>query len=432
MRTRTAGPRNLRRQSSTERNALTEHYRRVRRMSEVLAHPLKPDDYGLQAMAEVSPAKWHLAHTSWFFETFLLAPFLPHYRAFHPQFGDLFNSYYNEVGAPFPRPRRALLSRPTTEEVYRYRAHIDAAIISLLTTVEEDHWREVESRTTLGCHHEEQHQELFLTDILYNFSHNPVRPAYRDDLGRATTSRAAPLSWLERPEAETEIGHHGSGFAFDNESPRHRVRLAAHAVASRLVTNGEYLEFIEAQGYARAKYWLSDGWQAAQERQWFAPLYWEKHDQQWWTFTLGGMRPVNANEPVCHVSYYEADAYARWTGKRLLTEAEWEALAQTQPADGNLRDEGHLHPIPAPSGAPLAQLYGDVWEWTASNYSAYPGYRPAPGALGEYNGKFMINQMVLRGGSCVTPAAHMRATYRNFFYPGDRWQFSGIRLAEDR
>jgi ergothioneine biosynthesis protein EgtB len=414
------------------RDALAARYRAVRQETEDLCRPLAVDDYGLQAMPDASPAKWHLAHTSWFFETFLLKAFAPAYRPFHPQFEYLFNSYYEAVGPQFPRPQRGQLSRPTVDEVYRYRAHVDTAMHELLAHADEAGWREIATRVELGCHHEEQHQELILTDLKYCFSVNPLRPAYRTDLLLPPDAPATTLEWIEFPAGVYEIGHAGEGFFFDNESPRHRVYLERFALASHLVTNAEFLEFMEAGGYSKPEYWLSDGFRAARERQWSAPLYWERHDRHWWQFTLAGMRPLDESEPVCHVSFYEADAYARFRGKRLPSEAEWEIAASREPIAGNLREEGFLHPSPAPSGAGIAQLYGDVWEWTRSSYGPYPGYRPAAGALGEYNGKFMANQVVLRGGSCVTPAAHIRATYRNFFYPPDRWQFSGIRLAEDR
>jgi ergothioneine biosynthesis protein EgtB len=410
---------------------VAERYSTVRRMSEALCRALMPDDYGLQAMPDVSPSKWHLAHTTWFFETFVLRPFLPAYKVFDPHFEVLFNSYYNHVGVQFPRPQRGLLSRPTIDQVFRYRAEVDAAMAALLAGSDERHASEIEARTILGCHHEEQHQELFLTDIKYNFSTNPLQPAYDEHLPLASPGQGTALEWILRPEGVQEIGHDGSGFAFDNEQPRHRVLLPAHALASRLITNGEYLEFIRAGGYARPEYWLADGWRCAREHRWQAPLYWQQDDGLWWLFTLAGRRPLNEHEPVSHVSYYEADAYARWTGKRLPTEAEWEAAAAEQRVRGNLRETGYLHPVPAIAGERPAQYFGDVWEWTSSAYAPYPGYRPPAGALGEYNGKFMVNQMVLRGGSCVTPMAHIRASYRNFFYPADRWQFSGIRLAQD-
>ena len=378
-------------------------------------------------MPDVSPPKWHLAHTSWFFETFLLKPYYPDYRPFHPRFEYLFNSYYEGVGPRHPRPERGLLSRPTVEEVYAYRALVDRAMLRLL----EDDRPEVEPLLTLGINHEQQHQELLVTDIKYNFAVNPLGPEYRSS--RTQTGRTAPpLEWLRYDGGVREIGHDGSGFAFDNERPRHPVYLGSYRLASRLTTNGEYLRFIEDGGYSRASLWLSDGWRAVQERGWQAPLYWERRDAEWWTFTLAGMRPVDPREPVCHVSYYEADAFARWAGCRLPTEAEWEVAAAGVPVDGNLLDPARLHPAVAPpaAGNP-AQLYGDVWDWTASPYSAYPGFRPAEGPVGEYNGKFMCNQLVLRGGSCATPPGHIRSTYRNFFPPEARWQFSGIRLAAD-
>jgi len=413
---------------ATPRERLAAEYAAVRHASEVLARPLAVDDYGLQAMPETSPSKWHLAHTTWFFETFLLKPYRSGYRAFNPQYEYLFNSYYNQVGAQFPRARRGLLSRPTVEEVVGFRAHVDTAMAALLADADEAQWPDIAARTTLGCQHEKQHQELFLTDIKYNLSVNPLKPAYYDDLPSTPRDGGGAFRWIEQPGGIQEIGHDGAGFAFDNESPRHRVLLPGYALASRLVTNGEYLAFIEAGGYRRPEFWLADGWRAAQEHGWQAPLYWQAADRSWQLYTLAGLRPLNEQEPVCHVSFYEADAYARWAGARLPTEAEWEALARRQAVSGNLRETGYLHPCPARDG----QWFGDVWEWTASSYAPYPGYRPPAGALGEYNGKFMVNQMVLRGGSCVTPADHIRPSYRNFFYPVDRWQFSGVRLAQDR
>ncbi|GAB4513608.1 MAG: ergothioneine biosynthesis protein EgtB [Sulfuricaulis sp.] len=413
------------------REALAARYTAVRRRSATLSEPLAPDDYGLQAKPEVSPAKWHLAHTSWFFETFLLKSLLPDYRPFHPLFEHLFNSYYEQIGAPFPRPQRGLLSRPTTEEIFRYRAHVDEAMTGLIASAGAPRWPELAARVHLGCHHEEQHQELFLMDIKYNFALNPLRPAYRADLPAPVTQALVPTAWIEQAGGFQEIGYNGNGFAFDNETPRHRAWLGSYALSSRLVTNSEYLEFINAGGYQRPEYWLADGWHSAREQKWQAPLYWEKIDGRWWIFTLAGMRELNLHEPVCHVSFYEAEAYARWTGKRLPSENEWETIAQRNPIRGNLLEAGRLHPVPA-AGKENTQIFGDVWEWTGSPYASYPGYRPAAGALGEYNGKFMVNQLVLRGGSCVTPTDHIRASYRNFFYPADRWQFSGIRLADDR
>ncbi|MEJ2347112.1 MAG: ergothioneine biosynthesis protein EgtB [Gammaproteobacteria bacterium] len=414
---------------------LTKRYRDVRSDSEALCRPLVTEDYCIQTMPDVSPPKWHLAHTSWFFECFLLQPLLRGYELFHPGYHYLFNSYYETVGRPYPRPRRGLLARPTVDEVHAYRRHVDQAMEELLARAErgdEPHRKaEAVSRTVLGLHHEQQHQELLLTDIKHIFAANPLRPAYRD-LPRPAPAADAPLQWCEFEGGLRQIGHDGDGFAFDNETPRHRVYLNDFALGSRLVTNGEYLEFMAAGGYRQPEHWLSEGWSTVRREDWEAPLYWQRQDGCWWLMTLSGMRPVDEYEPVCHVSLYEADAYARWAGKRLPTEAEWEVAAGEREPTGNLRPAGYLHPVPAAAGEPPAQLYGDAWEWTQSAYGPYPGYRPLGGALGEYNGKFMSSQNVLRGGSCATPPDHMRATYRNFFYPPDRWQFTGIRLAEDR
>jgi ergothioneine biosynthesis protein EgtB len=407
-------------------------YLAVRRETELLCEPLAIEDYGIQAMPDVSPPKWHLAHTSWFFETFVLQPYLPGYQVFHPRFGYLFNSYYQTVGSFFPRPQRGLLSRPTVEEVYRYRAHVDAAMAKLAAVADASRRDRIIFRTVLGLHHEQQHQELLLTDIKYNFVFNPLRPAYRP-APEPVDKPPALLQWLAYDGGLREIGFSGTGFAYDNETPRHKVYLENFRLASRLVTNGEFLAFIEDGGYRRADLWLSDGWIAVQQRGWQAPLYWENNDGEWWIMTLAGLRRLNQSEPVCHVSFYEADAYARWCGKRLPTEAEWEVAAQNLEPRGNLREAGLLHPAAAVPGArhEPVQLFGDVWEWTQSPYRPYPGFRPLEGSLGEYNGKFMCNQLVLRGGSCVTPQSHIAATYRNFFYPADRWQFMGIRLASD-
>lgn len=413
-------------------NALADRYRTVRADSETLCAPLAIEDYGIQAMPDVSPPKWQLAHTTWFFENFILLPYARGYRVFHPRFGFLFNSYYATVGSFFPRAQRGLLARPTVEEVYRYRAHVDAAIAELLDSAPESIRAEIAPRVELGLHHEQQHQELLLTDIKYNFAINPLRPVYRSAPERERRP-ALPLAWLEYPGGLREIGYAGSGFAYDNESPRHRIFLREYRLASRLVTNGEYLEFIEADGYGRPELWLSDGWAAVRQRGFEAPLYWERIEGEWWQMTLGGLTRLAEREPVCHVSFYEAEAYARWRGKRLPTEAEWERAAADCELRGNFLDSGLFHPAAAATattGEP-AQIFGDVWEWTQSPYAPYPGFEPLAGSLGEYNGKFMCNQTVLRGGSCATPADHIRATYRNFFYPADRWQFMGLRLAED-
>ena len=411
--------------------ALLQRFRHVRTRSEALCQPLAVEDHCIQTMADVSPPKWHLAHTSWFFEQFVLLPYLAGYRECHRQYDYLFNSYYETHGRPFPRPQRGLLSRPTVDEVLRYRAHVDAAMAQLLECVPAEHTSPVRARTELGLHHEQQHQELMLTDIKHIFAFNPLRPAYRTDV-LPRQPEAPAIDWIERAAGTVEIGHRGTGFAFDNERPRHRTYVHAHALASRPVTNGEYLEFMEAGGYRRPEYWLSEGWSTVRAQGWEAPLYWEREEGRWHHMTLAGFQPVDEHAAVCHVSLYEAAAFAAWAGKRLPTEAEWELAAAGQPSEGNFADRGALHPGGADGQAPLAQLYGDVWEWTASPYGPYPGFRPLQGTLGEYNGKFMSSQMVLRGGSIATPADHMRATYRNFFYPADRWQFSGIRLAEDR
>jgi ergothioneine biosynthesis protein EgtB len=419
-----------REQEAADRTLWQVAYQRVRQATEALCTPLQTEDYVIQTAPEASPAKWHLAHASWFFETFLLSPYLPGYRPFHPAYARLFNSYYEQVGSPWPRSERGFLSRPTVNDVYRYRAHVDADMQTLLERVGEGKWPEVLRRLAIGLNHEQQHQELVLTDIKLNFAANPLHPPYRDDLPEPPRRFAPPSEWLEFQGGMYEVGHNGRGFAYDNESPRHGVHLHPFRLASRPVTNGEYLDFM-ADGYSDPALWLSDGWATAQRQGWKAPKYWEFVDGEWWQYTLGGMRRPDPEAPVCHVSHYEAQAYAAWAGKRLPTEAEWEVAATDLPLAGNLRELGYLCPVPAPQGEGLLQMYGDVWEHTASAYLPYPGFRPDPGALGEYNGKFMCNQCVLRGGSCATPADHIRASYRNFFYPHERWQFQGFRLAED-
>lgn len=413
-----------------QRSVWSNIYLHVRQQSEALCAPLTREDHVIQTAPEASPAKWHLAHVSWFFETFLLKAYLPGYVEFHPMFGYLFNSYYEQLGKFHPRQERGFLSRPGVDDIIRYRAHVDEHMLTLLQCAGDDEWPALRQRLEIGLNHEQQHQELLLTDIKLNFSANPLRPAYRDDLPDTPPAAAPPLHWIVLPGGIHEIGHHGGGFAYDNEKPRHRVYLNAFRLASRPVTNGEFLAFMQDGGYDTPAFWLSDGWATSRRLHWSSPQYWESQDGAWRHFTLGGMRPLNLEEPVCHVSYYEADAYAAWAGKRLPTEAEWEIAARGLAVAGNLRDSGRLHPAPALPGDGLLQMYGDVWEHTASPYQAYPGFRLAAGALGEYNGKFMCNQMVLRGGACVTAADHVRASYRNFFYPHERWQFQGIRLAE--
>jgi len=404
---------------------LAARYRNVRERTEALCRVLAIDDYQVQSTPEVSPPKWHLAHVTWFFETFLLKPYLAGYRPLDERYEQVFNSYYHGVGPQLPRSQRHVLARPTVEEVYRYRAHVDERMQQLLETASGR--RDAAERIELGLHHEQQHQELLLMDIKRNFFANPLYPSYHEP-PRERAAHPEPLRWLERAGGVGAIGHEGAGFAFDNEKPRHRVFLEDYHIASRPVTNGEYLEFIEAGGYEQPALWLSDGWTVIKERDWRAPLYWVRMEERWHEMTLHGMRPLVTDAPVCHVSWYEADAYARWRDARLPTEAEWETAAARNAVKGNFSDSGCYQPQPTREGA---AWFGDVWQWTASPYTPYPGYRPLPGALGEYNGKFMANQYVLRGGSCATPQDHVRLTYRNFFYPHDRWAYAGIRLARD-
>jgi ergothioneine biosynthesis protein EgtB len=410
---------------SRDAAAPERRYAAVRALTVDLCRGLGPEDAALQSMADASPAKWHLAHSSWFFETFLLGPCLPDYRVFHPDFAYLFNSYYNAVGEMHPRPQRGLLSRPTFAEVLGYRHHVDHHMQALLQSQDDD--PALHALLELGLNHEQQHQELLLMDIKHLFSLNPLRPAWRS-LPRVPAVHAAALKYLPRPAGQVSIGHGGQGFAFDNETPRHPQLLAAHALANRPVTNAEYREFIQDGGYEKPALWMSDGWTLVQREGWQRPLYWDGDLSSNSEFTLAGPREIAPQAPVCHVSWYEADAFARWAGVRLPTETEWESLAAEQSLTGNFLDMGLLQP--APAGGSL-QMFGDVWEWTASPYTSYPGFKPLAGSLGEYNGKFMANQMVLKGGACVTPADHLRASYRNFFYPQQRWQFGGLRLARD-
>ncbi len=416
--------------AATSREALQLKYEQVRKDSESICAPLETEDYCIQTMPDVSPAKWHLAHTSWFFETFLLLPHLNNYRCYHPLYDHLFNSYYLTHGQPFSRPARGLLSRPTVAQIYQYRSTIDKAMSELINTLPEQNWTDAEQLILLGLNHEQQHQELMLTDLKHVFALNPMRPRYRD-LVVPPQHTSAAISWLPVDQGIYAIGHSGAGFGYDNEFPGHRVLLQPFALASRPVTNNEYIAFIDDKGYQDPSLWLSDGWTAVQSNAWQAPLYWEKRDDAWWHMTLGGMRPVDLDAPVCHVSQYEAAAFASWAGKRLPTEFEWEVSVRGLPVEGNLRETDYLQPAAVSTDETFQQYYGDVWEWTSSAYAPYPGYRIPEGTVGEYNGKFMSSQVVLRGGSCVTPADHIRSSYRNFFYPEDRWQFSGIRLAQD-
>ena len=409
---------------------LASQYAAVRQQTELLTAPLSAEDQMVQSCADASPAKWHQAHTTWFFETFILSAHLPGYRNFDQRFRDLFNSYYNAIGQQPDKALRNTFSRPGLDDVHKYRTHVDEHMRKLIQPRMAEAVRKL---VVLGLNHEQQHQELLVTDIKHAFWSNPLRPAYQP--ASATSPSAAPQQKPQLyPEGLNEIGAQGDGFHFDNEAPRHKVFVRPFRLASRPATCGDYLAFMDDRGYSRPELWLSDGWKAVQTHRWSAPLYWEKINGQWFQFTCSGPRKVEEAEPVCHVSYYEADAFARWAGARLPSEFEWEVAAARLPIEGNLLEQGKFHPQAAPSAsdnAQPAQMFGDVWEWTASAYLAYPGFKPAEGALGEYNGKFMSGQMVLRGGSCVTPASHIRATYRNFFPPETRWQFSGIRLADD-
>jgi ergothioneine biosynthesis protein EgtB len=402
-------------------------FMRIRRQTLALCATLTAEDLMVQSMPDASPGKWHLAHTTWFFERFVLGRD-PGYRTPHPAWDYLFNSYYESVGPMHARPQRGVLSRPTLDEIRDYRARVDEGVGELMMRGIDE---ELAARIELGLHHEQQHQELLLTDIKHAFSCNALHPAYRDRPVAEVSRVSLPMRFLQGREGPAEIGRDDAdGFAYDNETPRHRTWLSAHALASRLVTNNEYLAFVRDGGYRDAGLWLSDGWATVQREGWQRPLYWQEDLAS--EFTLCGTRALDPQSPVCHISYFEADAFARWAGARLPTEAEWENAAASLPAVGNFQESQHFHPVAAQHGDGLLQMYGDVWEWTASPYVSYPGFRPLPGALGEYNGKFMNGQWVLRGGSCATPQDHIRASYRNFFPPHARWQFSGIRLGQDR
>ena len=403
--------------------SLADDYRRVRAASLELCRTLEPEDTVVQSMPDVSPTKWHLAHVTWFFERMVLEEFSPDYRRHDDDFDFLFNSYYYSVGQMHARPRRGLLTRPTLAAVLEYREHVDEAVRALLGSSED---RAMIERVVLGLNHEQQHQELLLTDIKHVLSCNPTRPAMAADLASPTSVAAANHEFVDGQSGIHQVGSTGLGFAFDNETPRHDALLHEHRIGSRLITCAEFREFAKDGGYSDSKLWLSDGWAVINERGWNRPLYWNEDLES--EFTLGGERDINNDAPVCHVSYYEADAFARWAGARLPTEFEWEIAAGAEPVEGNLVESRFWHPVP---GGESSQYFGDAWEWTSSPYAPYPGFVPLAGSLGEYNGKFMCNQMTVRGGSCVTATDHIRASYRSFFYPDARWQFLGIRLAKD-
>ena len=415
------------------RHSLLERYRNVRARTVRICEPLSTEDFVVQSMADASPTKWHLAHTSWFFETFVLAAARPDYQSPQPQYAYLFNSYYVQVGERYPRPKRGLITRPTVQEVFDYRDHLDASTSSFIEQASGRDWEKLAPVIEIGIQHEQQHQELILTDIKHALSHNPLHPVYSmsDEL---ETVQVPDLKWIDYPEDLHLIGAEGSGFCYDNETPCHRSFLAGFQLGDRLATNADYMEFIADNGYGTPTLWLSEGWDHVERDKWQAPLYWSGKDGEWWCFSLAGLGKVNPAEPVCHISFFEADAFARWSGARLPTEEEWEVAAEGISVTGNFLATETYHPCPLsapPSGDGPSQLFGDVWEWTRSPYVAYPGYRPMPGPLGEYNGKFMSSQIVLRGGSYATDQTHIRKTYRNFFPPAARWQFSGVRLARD-
>lgn len=422
-----------RQEENRDADRLLARYREIRRLTEQLCETLQPEDCVVQSMPDVSPTKWHLAHTSWFFETFILKSWMPEYQPQNPQYAYLFNSYYNAAGSMHRRDLRGLISRPTLAETFKFRRSIDQQIEKLLGKADEELVGQIEPVFTIGLHHEQQHQELLVTDIKHVFAQNPLHPVYRQRDAIIEPHPIMPANFVDFEETLIEIGHEGGGFSYDNEGPRHRALVPAFSLASRLVTNGEYLEFIENDGYKRPEFWLSLGWTTLNEQGWKAPLYWTKRDGAWCNFTLAGMRRVDESEPVTHVSHFEADAFAKWSGARLPTEFEWERAAREVTVEGKFVDAGRFQPAPveARSNDTLTQMYGDVWQWTRSAYLPYPGYHAGPGALGEYNGKFMSNQMVLRGASCATSRSHARLTYRNFFQPEKRWQFTGVRLARD-
>lgn len=408
---------------------ILSEFKKVRAFTHHLVEPLETEDFVIQPMENASPAKWHLAHTSWFFETFVLGKYQQGFESLHPQYAYFFNSYYLQTGVPFTRANRGMLSRPTVKEVFEYRSYVNDQMTQFIENSSEEIWNEAAAVIEIGNHHEQQHQELILTDLKYLLAQNPLLPVYRD---RVISETPAPtdINWIKFDEGMVKVGNKGKEFTYDNEHPRHRTFVQDYELADRMITNKEYLEFMNAGGYDRSEFWLDEGWSTLKKEAWVAPLYWFKRDEKWMNFTLSGTRFIDENEPVTHISYFEADAFARWKGVRLPTEQEWEHACGKREITGNFVDENAFHPIPNnEKGDGLKQMYGDAWEWTMSSYSPYPNYKPLPGALGEYNGKFMANQYVLRGGSCATSRSHIRKTYRNFFHANARWQFSGIRLA---
>lgn len=410
---------------------LRERFAQIRAQTEKICSPLEPEDTVVQPMVDVSPPKWHMAHTTWFFEQFVLGPYLKNYKVFHPSYAFLFNSYYNSVGNRVQRAERSTLTRPPLRDVYSYRRHVNERMEELLETIKEEQLEELLPVLELGLQHEQQHQELLLTDIKYILSTNPLLPAYSKTAPGVTSRTPVKADFLEVPGGVYRIGFQGEGFCFDNELGVHEVLLSDFSIMNRLVTNAEYLEFMQDGGYSDFRFWLDEGLTMVRAANLKAPLYWLEQDGEWYQFTLNGLEKLDPYKPVSHISFYEAQAYAAWSGKRLLTEFEWEAASQVYPpVAGNFQESGLYEPSRAAQTEGMQQLYGDAWEWTYSAYHPYPGFKTAAGALGEYNGKFMINQMVLRGGSCATPENHIRTTYRNFFHPDKRWQFTGIRLAQ--
>lgn len=415
------------------RSDIIRRYQTTRAFTQQLCKPLEIEDFVIQSMPDVSPTKWHLAHTSWFFETFMLKPELSGYQTPNELYNYLFNSYYNAIGDQFPRPNRGLLGRPTVAQVFEYRQHVDQEMHRLLESLDDTKLVELASFIDLGLNHEQQHQELMLSDLKHVLFQNPLYPTYSSLPSQEHSQNVQTLNWISYPGGKSKAGFAGSGFSFDNETPEHEVLTQSFELTDRLVTNGEYLTFVEDNGYTQPQLWLSDGWVLINKENWQAPLYWIRQEGHWFEFTLNGLQPLDHGAPVSHISYYEADAYANWSGARLPSEFEWEVAARDVAIEGNFIETGNLHPVPASASTEKGpkQMFGDVWEWTQSPYVPFPGFKAAAGAVGEYNGKFMASQMVLKGGSCASSKNHLRASYRNFFYPHSRWQFMGLRLAKN-